>query len=346
MIQPTVPPRASPRPATSDVRVHYPLGEGRLVLRTDADWERDLEPTRASAGEGRFDFRVPIEGTHREFKVLLRRGERTDWAQGENGLALRASGRLDVFPYFSPDETCHVCDQHAVPSSFAASGHRARVFLPPGYGENTLERYPVVFMQDGHNLFFPEESFAGETWRMQETLDVLQRMSLTRRLIVVGVYPSDRMREYTLPGCEEYGRALVDELVPWVRAHYRTLEGPESTAVMGSSLGGVVSFHLAWRHPEVFGAAACLSTTFGYADDFLQRVAREPKPPIRLYLDSGWPHDNYEATRGMRNVLVKRGFAPGRDLHYLAFPNARHDERSWATRVHVPLQLLFGDMPR
>jgi len=112
--------------------------------------------------------------------------------------------------------------------------------------------------------------------------------------------------------------------------------------VMGSSLGGVVSLHLAWSYPEHFGDAACLSSTFGYADDLMQRVRRERKPAIRVYLDSGWPHDNFEATRGMQSELLRRGFAAGTDLHYLAFPRAAHDEKSWALRAHVPFQLFFG----
>lgn len=333
--------------ADVEVRVHYPLDVGRLVLRSEVDWERDLEPVREVRAAGVFDFSLPMEGSHRYFKVVRLREGAVDWAQGDNMLAVRGSrGRVEVWPHFSPDDTCHVCDQHSIPSKLAAAGHRVRVFLPPGYGENTLERFPAVYMQDGHNLFFPEESFAGETWRVEETLRVLQQMNLTRKVIVVGVYPSDRTREYTQPGCEEYGRALVEELVPWVDEHYRTIGTPESTVVMGSSLGGVVSLHLAWRHPHVFGGAACLSSTFGFADDLLQRVSSDAKRPIRVYLDSGWPHDNYEATRSMRNALSSRGFVEGDDLHYFAFPRATHDERSWALRIHVPFQLFFGERAR
>ena len=73
--------------------------------------------------------------------------------------------------------------------------------------------------------------------------------------------------------------------------------------VMGSSLGGVVSLFLAWQWPGVFGNAGCLSSTFGFRDDLLERIESEPKRPIKIYLDSGWPHDNYETTRIMRNTL-------------------------------------------
>lgn len=326
------------------VRVHYPLGDGeRIVLRAEGDWERDLEPERQLTATGRGDFRLEFQGAHTQFKPLLRRGGESLWSQGENLVALAGGrGTLELWPYFDPDESCHVCDLHAPPEGAQQRGHRVRVWLPPGYGENTLQRFPVVYMQDGHNLFFPQESFAGETWRMQETLRVLQDMALTRQVLVVGVFPHDRQREYTAPGYEDYARFLVEDLKPWVDAHYRTLSGPRDTLVMGSSLGGVVSLHLGWSHPEVFGRVACLSSTFGYADDLFERVRRGPRPPLSVYLDSGWPHDNFEATRSMRGELLQQGFREGGDLHYLAFPRATHDERHWAMRAHIPLQLFFG----
>jgi enterochelin esterase-like enzyme len=196
-------------------------------------------------------------------------------------------------------------------------------------------------MQDGQNLFFAGEAFGGQHWMIEETLRVLDAMSLVRKAIVVGVYPQDRMADYTRPGYEEYGRYLVDEVKPWVDTTYRTLAGPADTVVMGSSLGGVVSLYLAWQWPGVFGNAACLSSTFGYRDDLHDRIEREPKRAIKIYLDSGWPRDNYETTRSMRNTLRARGYRDGEDLFYLAFPNARHDERAWAMRAHIPFQFFF-----
>jgi predicted alpha/beta superfamily hydrolase len=162
-------------------------------------------------------------------------------------------------------------------------------------------------------------------------------------VIAVGVWPNDRTAEYTRPGWEPYTRFVADRLVPAIDAQHRTRTGPEHRAVMGSSLGGVISLHLAWSRPEVFGMAACLSSTFGWQDDLFERVARGPKPPIRLWLDSGWPRDNYEATRAMADRLRAVGFAEGRDLLWFAFPDGRHSEISWATRVHLPLQFFFRD---
>ena len=76
-------------------------------------------------------------------------------------LALAARGLREVYPYFSPDDSCRVCELAERRSGEAVAGHAYRVFLPPGYHENTLERLPVIYMQDGQNLFFAEEAFGG-----------------------------------------------------------------------------------------------------------------------------------------------------------------------------------------
>ena len=176
-------------------------------------------------------------------------------------------------------------------------------------------------------------------------LDMLDKMNAIEEVIVVGIHPNDRMNEYTLPGYEDYGRFLVETLKPLIDGNIAHSLAPANTAVMGSSLGGVVSFYLGWQWPEVFGKIACLSSTFAYRDDLLERVSAEPKRKLRIYLDSGWPGDNYEPTRSMRDRLIWKGYRPGSELFYLAFPEAKHDENAWATRSPIPFQFLFGKLP-
>jgi len=329
---------------TTTLRVHYPPTSGRLALRTERDWEADLEPTATDGAGTRFDFALALDGPFLYYKPVLLDGGEARWAQGENLLVLDGGPPVEeVYPYFFADTSCSVCNISYLESKRGGRNHAVRVFYPPGYAENTLERFPVIYMQDGQNLFFAEEAFGGHDWMIDETVRVLGAMNLVRKVIVVGVYPQDRMVDYTRPGYTEYGRYLVDEVKPWVDANYRTLTGPRDTAVMGSSLGGVVSFYLAWQWPEVFGNAGCLSSTFGYQDDLLERVAAEPKRPIKVYLDSGWPRDNYEVTRVMANLLHRRGFEEGHDLLHLAFPKATHSEQAWSMRAHIPLQVFFAE---
>ena len=197
-------------------------------------------------------------------------------------------------------------------------------------------------MQDGKNLFFPEEAFMGREWQVDEVLDQLDAMSAIDRVVVLGIYSADRMTDYTLPGYEAYARSVVEEIRPVVAERLRVLDSPLETAVLGSSLGGVAAFYMAWQYPEVFGYAACMSSTFSYQDDLIERVLSEPKSPAKFYLDSGWPGDNYEVTLAMAMALVERGYRVREDFLHLAFPLEEHDERAWGKRLHLPLQLALG----
>jgi predicted alpha/beta superfamily hydrolase len=311
---------------------------GRLVLRTEADWDADIEPTSVSASGACFDIRW--QGPTFAVKPCLRDGQGLRWSQGVNYVLSADEPDPQIYPFFEANLEGSVSDVMRLAGP--GGEFSLRVYVPPGYDENTLRRFPVIYMQDGKNLFFPEEAFAGEEWRVDETMDRLDEMNAIRKAIVVGVSPPDRGAAYTAPGYEEYGRFMAEVLKPWVDARWRTRCEAESTIVMGSSLGGVASLHLAWAHPTVFGRAACLSSTFGHADDLFERVGRDPKPAIQIYLDSGWPRDNYDATNAMRDRLVARGFRLGEDLLHFSFPDGVHSERSWAMRVHLPFQFFLG----
>ncbi len=321
----------------ADVRivVHYPLQDGALILRTDDDWERDVEPDAVATG--RFEFVLPAERPFVYFKPLLRDGDTVTWSQGDNYLVITTDAAAkEVYPHFTAEPHCNAC------ALTELDGHRFRVFHPPGYDENPLKRYPVLYMHDGQNLFFPEEAYGGNEWRVDETMNTLDAMNIIDEVLVVGIYSRGRMHEYTPDGYVDYGRFPVGGVKPSIDRDYRTLPDAKNTAVMGSSLGGVVSFYLGWQWPDVFGNAACMSSTFTYNDDLLERVANEPKRDVRFYLDSGWPGDNYEVTRSMRDLLVRRGYTFGRDLLYFAFPHDLHNERFWAMRSHLPFQFFFG----
>lgn len=319
--------------------VTYPLsGNQRLVLRTAADWERDVLPTETSPTQAWFEVEVP--GPTLELKPCLIDGARFTWAKGRNYVLTAHETDRGLWPYFFGDTRGRVSDVLKV--EFEGETRAIRVYHPPGYDENTLRRFPVLYMKDGQNLFFPEEAFHGNEWKVDETMDRLDEMNALRKAIVVGVAPADRMRDYTQAGYGRYGRFLVEKLKPLVDHHLRTRIAPEDSVVMGSSLGGVAALHVAWEHPEVFGRVACLSSTFGRMNDLFQRIATEPRRRLLVYLDSGWPRDNYEATNAMRDLLVSRGFRLGVDLLQFSFPEGKHNERSWADRLHLPFQFFFG----
>ena len=332
------------------VRIHYPAGRGEVVLRTGTNWDHDLEAEHVSDNGEVHEFSVSSPMASLEFKPCLRQAGHLHWSSGPNKLLLLSGiSPQDFYPAFFSGIRGEVTGLISFPSSVLNRNMRLRIYLPPGYHENELKRYPVLYMHDGTNLFFPEESFLGEEWRMDETLDLLNSMNAIDRIIVVGIYAEDRFYEYTRPGYEFYGKSLIEEIKPFIDGHFRTLSVPEQTAVMGSSLGGGVSFYLAWERPDVFGNAGCLSSTFWFQNDLFERVrgeSMEERSKVKFYLDSGWPGDNYEATMSMAGALLERGLVFGRDFLYFSFPFAKHNEGTWAARVHLPLQLFSGKISR
>ncbi len=326
-----------------ELRVRYPLTEGRIVLRTDLDWDHDLEAACVSADGTTYTFQLEARRPFLYFKPCWRVGDDTHWAVGANALVLMtAQGARDVYPYFSASGNGTFSPLIEIDSAILGRRHLVKAYVPPGYHENTLKKYPVLFMQDGKNLFFPDEAFLGHDWEVGESLQLLDRMNAIDKVIVVGIYSGDRTAEYTQPGYETYGRSVVEEIVPVASRRLRLIGGPRETAVMGSSLGGVVSFYMAWQFPETFGAAVCMSSTFSYKDDLVDRVLNEPMNPAKFYIDSGWPEDNFETTLAMAIALQSRGYVYGRDFFHLAFPLESHEESAWASRLPLPLQLLWG----
>jgi len=330
------------------LRVCYPPGTGTLVIRTQLDWGRDIHPIEVSSDGSTATFEVEAKQPFVHFKPCLIKDGTLHWAVGTNNLLIMAAdGARVVYPYFFGDPRGRFLPLVEIESAILSRRHRLRVYLPPGYEENTLARYPFAYMQDGQNLFFPEEAFQHKDWGVRETSQILRAMQAIEDFIIVGVYSDERREEeYTKPGYETYARSIVEELVPAEQLFLRTTKNRLDRSMWGSSLGGVVSFYSVWQYPEVFGGAICMSSTFSYKDDLIERVLSEPKRNAGFYLDSGWPGDNYEATVAMALTLVSRGWRYGRDLIHLCFPRATHDEKAWGMRLHLPMQFFTGAVAR
>jgi predicted alpha/beta superfamily hydrolase len=329
------------------LRVCYPVSNGRIVLRTEQDWDRSIEPVEVSEDGNTSTFEIKADQPYLYFKPCLIRSGDLHWAVGPDQLLLMG-GTDDraVYPYFLSPEQGRFSKLIELPSKILGRDHRLRVQVPPGYDENTLAHYPVVYMQDGQNLFFPEEAFQGQEWSVDETSDTLRAMRAVEDIIIVGVYSDDRMREYTRPGYEAYARSLVEEIVPEEQRLLRGGGHRRYRSVLGSSLGGVVAFYTAWEHADVFGSAICMSSTFSFKDNLIDRVLSEPARDVAFYLDSGWPGDNYEVTMAMATALISRGWRYGQNLLHLSFPHATHNENAWGLRLHIPMQFLNGSVAR
>jgi predicted alpha/beta superfamily hydrolase len=225
------------------------------------------------------------------------------------------------------------------------------VWLPPSYEKSPRRRYPVLYMHDGQNIIDPRTSFAGSDWRIDEVADSLIRAEKMQEIIVVGIYNSaDRMTEYSnLAMGKAYGNFVVHVLKPYIDSTYRTLPDRSNTAVMGSSLGGLISFLFAWWYPEVFSKAGCLSSVFTYNDGMILKEVEAdsgPRKNVRIYMDCGGYAGEATLKPGMDRMvelLRAKGYKEGTDFEYFYDASADHSERAWAARVWRPLEFLFGN---
>ena len=236
------------------------------------------------------------------------------------------------------------------------------VWLPPGYGLVRGRRHPVVYFQDGQNIFDPRTAFLGQAWYAGERATELIRAHRIVAPILVGVYNTgvDRMNEYApTPGefaggngekirstgdARRYAKFVVDEVKPFIDAHYLTRPGPRDTAVVGSSMGGLVSLYFALWHPRVFGAVAALSPSVWWDDRAVLRdfAKLRKKPEVRLWVDMGTAEPGWEVTRLFRDTLVAKGWQPGVDLHYAEIPGGQHNEAAWGARIGEVLRWMLG----
>ncbi len=228
-----------------------------------------------------------------------------------------------------------------------------QVWLPPSYDDSPRRRYPVLYMHDGQNLFDPAASFCGQDWKVDEVVSRLIAAGRLRELIVVAVgNTADRMEEYNLarPRGRAYAAFLIEVVKPFIDRTYRTLPDPGQTGVMGSSMGGLVSFQLAWTFPDIFGLAGCLSSAFYKAWAAVERLVRGNPATgrrLRLYFDTGELEPPIVTSfRKMDALLRDVGLRPGREFLAHFESGATHSERAWSDRLHLPLEFLFGPAER
>ncbi len=214
------------------------------------------------------------------------------------------------------------------------------VWLPPGYDTDTSAHYPVLYMHDGQNIVDPVTSSFGTDWSVDETCDSLITIHAIPPMIVVGIYNTpDRMVEY-VPGVKgtAYMNFVVEVVKPFIDSVYRTKPGRESTTIGGSSAGGVISFMLAWEHPDVFSKAICMSPAFKIKKiDYVQTVmaSAESKKNVFFYIDNGGVGLEIQLQPGvdaMIAALKEKGYQEGKDYVYVSDPTAQHFEAAWAKR--------------
>jgi predicted alpha/beta superfamily hydrolase len=254
--------------------------------------------------------------------------------------------------------TGHVEVLHVDDVTQPANRRRVWVYLPPGYGD-AGRRYPVLYLQDGQNVFDAATSFAGE-WEVDKSLDAMSAGGFGAPIVVaVDHSGARRLHEYAPwyddelacgGGGDAYLRFLVERVKAEIDARYRTAPGREHTGIAGSSAGGLLALYAGIRMPQVFSRIGALSPSLDLAEGAIFNQVRGTvrQHPTRIWLDVGadeggfWAESRYLArlVRRMGWRLARAGFGP-EELRVVVDPDGRHDEASWARRFPDAVRWLF-----
>ncbi len=260
----------------------------------------------------------------------------------ENRRAAVRRGRLEVIPQFE--------------SKILGNKRDVTVYLPAGYDDRDDRRYPVLYMQDGQNLFDPQRSFVpGQHWRLHEAADDAIGERSAAPMIIVGIDNAgpSRIDEYAPTHdpkkngggrADDYARFILEELKPQIDAKYRTFDDAANTAIGGSSLGGLLAMHLAAKYPHAFTRAAVISPSVWWHDRQILREVDEFAGPDRprIWLDIGGREgaDALSGAQALRDRLRAKGWNDEM-LAYYEDRRADHSEGAWAARARKVLEFLF-----
>jgi len=239
-----------------------------------------------------------------------------------------------------------------------------RVWLPPGYddAENASRHYPVLYLNDGQNLFEASTAFGGVEWQVDETADRLIREGAVPPMIVVGIDNTgkNRLREYMphrslhprilrVQG-RRYPDFLMKEVMPFVEQIYRVATGPEDTGLGGSSLGALIALYTAMVRPGAFGRLLLESPSLWASNRQLIKESRSVRIwPERIFLavgsaEAGSPERSRTVVDDVRELaaIMRRAVLSEKRLRLVIKDGAGHSEGAWAERFPEALQFLFG----
>ncbi len=315
--------------------------------------------TRFSDGTHRLT--IPVHGEGERVRFLATRGHWRDAEVGEEGLEippreieLRSRERVEhVVAGWGRSSVKYHID---FPSEFLPHPHTLTVWVPPGYEHDRERHYPVLYLQDGQNLFDAGTSFIGVPWGCDEIAERVVRCGEVEPLLIVGIANSpDRLSEYgpRRSGAADdlsknYGRFVAEEVVPFINAKYRTRFEPASTGIGGSSMGGLISLQLCKWYPNLFGRCAAMSPSLWWdQESFVQGVRTSSRwtDGCRVWLDvgareGGSDQGRQSMLRRSRDLAAQLGEL-GADLQYFEDPEGSHNEWSWARRFADVLRFLF-----
>lgn len=241
-----------------------------------------------------------------------------------------------------------------LPELTGSKMRRAYIYLPESYDKAPLRRYPVMYMFDGHNVFFDDHATYGKSWGMKEFMD-----RTGKQLIIVAVECNqegwERLNEYCpydfeageLGAIRGRGKAYMDWTVevlkPYIDENYRTLADREHTAICGSSMGGLMALYAAACYNRVFRLAACLSPSLWTDREKILKLVRQSRmgADTVIYMDYGSEelHNHGDSPRGLKEMceaLLERDVK----LTFRIVPGGEHCEASWEKQIPIFMECL------
>ncbi len=241
-----------------------------------------------------------------------------------------------------------------IPALTGTAKRRAYIYLPDSYQKNPDKRYPVLYMFDGHNVFFDSDATYGKSWGMREYM----RKS-KKQLIIVAVEcnheGTGRLQEYAPYSFHapefgpirgrgaQYMNWLVKTLKPYIDTTYRTLPGREHTFIAGSSMGGLMSMYAVCAYNHIFSRAACLSPSFWVdANKAMQMISKANlRKDTCIYMDYGSEEmDNHFASAG--SLMAASNLLLSKQVHITLriVPGGTHSEASWEQQIPIFMECL------
>ena len=272
------------------------------------------------------------------------------WYESRTGLAFLQDGEIFTYRPAAKVEAARRAYTPGQPARIFSQSLQQwrtfRVYLPRGYRQHLQRSYPVLYLQDGQNIF---DSGSFGSWNAHNALDRGIRRGEVEEVIVVAVdHGAGRFDDYVPSedggANDRYARFLSQELKPHVDRLFRTRQGPQDNALVGSSLGGVAALSIAWDHFHKFGKVASLSGSW-WLKKFQHRMLGQARRPLKIYVDSGnaGPYnDCIHHTVALRHDLEQKlGYEMGRDLCHVVGDQHSHTEGAWGHRLIHALRFLF-----
>lgn len=229
---------------------------------------------------------------------------------------------------------------------------RIWIYLPADY-ESTTRQYPVLYMQDGQNLFDAATAAYGE-WGIDEILDGMAGKAVAES-IVVGIDNGGdkRINEYNPYNHPEYGQGeggayaafLAETLKPFIDTHFRTLTDAANNGVAGSSMGGLISFYTWLKYPDVFNKIGLFSPSFWIAPQLKETVhLSEAHRKAYIYFIAG-DTESETMVSDMEDIytLLQSQGMDSKHMQLKVVPGGKHSESYWHKEFPQVYSWLYAD---